>query len=192
VKDGKLRAGGWFWGPLIWGLFFVVLGVGFLVYGLTTSSTSHDVTSGTTAVGQHYTSDTSPGAFLGVGGLFVLMGLGGLGVAWYVRRDFKSDSKPTHVEADLRSTGVAGQATVKTVSYVARSTSTADGTTLLDLELDVATAQTGSTTAHIQSRAPLETAKHVQVGTNVSVFVNPADPNNVQVDWAALATSTTF
>lgn len=191
MADGKVKPGGWFWWPLIFGLFFLVLGGGFLVHGLTTSSTSHDVTSGVGPNGP-YTSDNSPGAFLGVGGLFVLMGLAGLGVAWYVRRDITSDAKPTHVEADLRATGVPGQATVKTVSYVAGSTNTAERTTLLDLDLAVATSQTGSTTAHIQSRAPLETAKHVQVGTNLSVFVNPADPNNVKVDWAALTTASTL
>jgi len=186
ATDTQQRAGWWFWGPLVWGAFFLILGVGSAVYGFTAKATSHDVTSGVDALGRNYTSDNSPTAFKLVGGLFVLMGLGGLGMAWYIRWDINSES-PAHTEADLRRTGLLGQATITSLAYVAGSSSTDDGTTLLDLDLAVSTAQTGSITVHTQSRAPLGTARQVQVGSNVTVFVDPIDHNHLLVDWAALA-----
>ena len=107
-------------------------------------------------------------------------------MAWYIRRDITSDA-PSQTEADLRRTGLLGQATIMSLRYVAGSSRTDDGTTVLDLDLAVSTAQTGSITVHTESRSPLETAKKVQVGSNVTVYVDPIDHNHVLVDWAALA-----
>ena len=71
----RRRAGWWFWGPFIWGLFFFIPGIGLLI-------------------GAGIVGGSSQGGLGGTGILFTVMGAGGLGVAWYAARDIHSEDPP--------------------------------------------------------------------------------------------------
>lgn len=175
VASTRRKAGWWFYGPLLWGLVFLVLGVALAAGG-----------SGGGSAG---------GALLGTGGVFVVMGLGGLGFAFYVRRDIRSDLGPpppagtrsAAAEDALRSQGSPGHATITTFSYVTGTT--ANGSTLVHLTLDVFTVAGGHSTAQPTVRVPLPLASNLAVGATVPVTVSAIDPNDVLVDWAGYAAS---
>ena len=174
VASTRRRAGWWFYGPLLWGLLFLSLGAASVVSGIAGGG-------------------SAGGTLLGTGALFVVMGLGGLGFAFYVRRDIRSDPGPpppagtrsATADAALRSTGSPGHATITMFRYVTGTT--ANSSTLVHLTLDIFTVAGGHVTAEPQVRVPLPLASNLAVGATVPVTVSATDPNDLLVDWDGYA-----
>ncbi len=168
------KAGWWALGPFIYGLFFVLLGIGFLVGGAAVPAA---------ASGLYVT-----------GVAFVVTGGIALFVAWYIRRDIKSgdDAAPLRgavsdqTELTLRATGVPGSATVKAFKFLGDS---AEGTTLVELRLDVTTTRGGTVAVTKQLRVPIGASGRLAAGATVPVTVSSSDPNQLLCDWNGLVTT---
>ncbi len=166
------RAGWWFWYPLIFGIFFVVMGVAFVVGASSITAASGGL--GISAV------------------VFFVVGLGSLAVAWWAWRDIHADDEPRKVagslsaqaQQDLQMTGVSGQATINSFSYVAGSSDGA--TTLVALDLDVHTVAGGHVPLTTKSRVPLAVANTLGKGATVPMVLSSTDPNQHVIEWAGL------
>jgi len=173
------RVGWWGLGPFIYGLFFTVFGVLMLA--------------GSGAVG--------PGAsgLVISGVVFLVIGIGALALAWYIRRDIlgDDDSKPAkpapsaadartaaQLDAQLRVTGAPGQAVIKGFSYVAGSSQ--GGTTTVELNLDVTTNLGGTLSVQRQERVPVSVTDQLQAGATVPVIVSSTDPSQMVIEWTGL------
>jgi hypothetical protein len=167
----KTRAGWWFWGPFLFGLFFTVGGIAGLA--------------GAAAV---------PAAASGLGtagAVWLFMGLGSLGVAWWVWRDIHSDDEPSPTEvasdesadldAQLRVTGVPGTAKIKGYKYLAGSSF--GGSALVELDLELTTTLGGSVPIEHQTRVPLAFTDKLAVGASVPVIVSSTDPSKMIIEW---------
>jgi hypothetical protein len=166
------RAGWWFWYPLIFGVLFLVMGIGFVVGAGITPAGSEGL--GVSAV------------------VFFITGFGSLAVAWWAWRDIHSEDEPkpvpgqtrADVEAELRTTGVAATATINGFSYVAGSTF-ADAT-LVELELDVHTVKGGHLPITTQARVPLSLTSTLAKGATVPMILSSTDPSKHVIEWTGL------
>jgi len=166
------RAGWWFWGPFIFGAFFVVFGILFFAGAAVVPAGS--------------------GGLAGTGITFVVMGVASLAVAWWAWRDIHSDDGPPEVpgetpeslEAQLLVTGISGQATIKGLKYLAGTSY--QGATLVELTLDITTAKGGNVPLTTQSRIPLEVAERAGVGATVPVLISATDPSKLVIQWTGL------
>jgi membrane protein implicated in regulation of membrane protease activity len=173
VSSTSKRAGWWAWGPAIYGVFFFILGIVIVAGGAAVPAAS--------------------GALYGTGGIFLVMGIGALAFAWYVSRDIKSDDGPTRLPGEialgdeqfLRATGVPGSAKVNGFKFVGRSH---EGTTLVELQVDVTTTRGGTAAITKQARVPLAATQKLAVGATVPCTVSATDPNQLLFDWTALVT----
>jgi hypothetical protein len=165
------RAGWWFWYPLLFGVFFILGGLGFFVGA------------GITPAG---------GGGLGFTGvIFLLIGFGSLAVARWAWRDIHSADPPravrgdptANLEAELRTTGVSGQATIQSFKYLGAS---AAGSTLVELHIILSTTLGGSVPLVTQSRVPLAVADRLGPGATVPVIVSSTDPSKLIVEWVGL------
>src|SRR5688572_890650 len=170
------RAGWWGLGPLLFGGGFTVMGVLLLV--------------GSGAVG--------PGASgLVISGVtFLLIGIPSLALAWWIRRDIRSVDPPAAVpgelgamaDAELRVTGVRGHATVHAFKYLGGSSR--DGTTLVQLDLEITTTVGGTIELTHRARVPLTVAKRLGTGSTVPVIVSSTDPSKLVIEWTRLVAPT--
>ena len=170
------RVGWWGLGPAIYGAGFLILGVAMLA--------------GSGAVG--------PGAsgLVISGVVFVVIGVLALALAWWIRRDILSDDAPPRdpaeldamADAELRVTGVQGSARITSFKYVGGSTS--DGTTLVQLGLDVTTALGGTIQLQPRVRVPLVVTEKLAKGATVPVIVSSTDPSRLIIEWTGLAAPT--
>jgi hypothetical protein len=172
----KTRAGWWFWYPLLFGVFFLVMAIGFFVGA------------GSISAG---------GEGLGVAGVtFVVIGVGSLLVARWAWKDIHSDDPPKQargnpsaaLEAELRTTGVSGQATIESFKYLGAS---AAGSTLVELHLNLTTTLGGTVPMVTQSRVPLSVADRLGPGATVPVIVSSTDPSKMIVEWVGLLPAST-
>jgi hypothetical protein len=169
----RRRAGWWFWGPFLWGLFFLIPGIGLLV-------------------GAQIVGGSARGGLDVTGILFTVMGAGGLGVAWYAYRDIhEEDPAPplpgTHgaaAEEELKKNGVRGSATVNDFMFVAGST--ADGSTLVQLTLEVTTVAMGTVPLTTKARVPVWLSDRLTKGSTVPVVMSPTNPGNMDFEWEGL------
>jgi hypothetical protein len=122
------------------------------------------------------------------------MGLGALVFAWFVRKDITSDDGPKLLPAALpaehelvvRATGVPGSATVKEFKFLGGSH---EGSTVVEVQLDVTTARGGTVSITSQTRVPLTVTDKLAAGATVPVRVSPSDPNDLVFDWPALVSA---
>lgn len=166
------RVGWWGWGPALYGAAFLVVGVMMIVGGTALPTTASD-------------------GLYGSGGLFVVIGVVSLLFAWRISRDIKSGDAPAKLpgalaeetERELRSTGVPGSATVRACKLLGGS---AEGTTLVELDLTVMTTRLGTVSVKHRSRMPIGMMSRLRAGSTVPVTVDPDDPQRLLVDWAGL------
>jgi hypothetical protein len=167
------RAGWWFWYPFLFGAFFVLGGIGFF--------------GGATLL------PTAGGGLALTGAIWLVIGVLSLAVAWWAWRDIHSDDAPPEamppaaaakLDAELRVTGVQGQAVVKSVTFV--SGTSMGGSTLVNLDLDVTTTLGGSVSLPQQSRVPLTMIDRLVVGATVPVIVSSTDPSKMIIEWTGL------
>ena len=173
----KTRAGWWFWYPLLFGIFFILGGLGFFA--------------GAAAM-------PVAGGGLGFTGVtFLVIGVGSLLVARWAWKDIHSDDPPKEakgnttaaLEAELRTTGVSGQATIESFKYLGAS---AAGSTLVELHINLTTTLGGTVPLVTQSRVPLAVADRLGPGATVPVIVSSTDPSKLIVEWVGfLAAGTT-
>jgi hypothetical protein len=125
------------------------------------------------------------------GGIWLLIGLGALAVAWYARRDIRSaDDAPPRIsgvpteEEDrrVRATGAPGQATIRSFKYLGRHL---DGATLVELGLAVSSRGTVRDVVD-RSLVPVPVARRLAVGATVPVTVALDDPDRLALDWTGL------
>lgn len=171
---GKTRAGWWFWGPFVFGM-------GFLVFGVLLLLGAAVVPAGSAGLGSS-------------GIVFVLMGGASLAVAWWAWRDIHSDDNaaPPEVpgattaalDAELRVTGISGQATITGVKYLAGTSY--QGSTLAEFTLDITTVKGGSIPITTEARFPLAVADRVAVGATVPVIISSTDPSKLVIEWTGL------
>ena len=167
------RAGWWFWGPFLWGLFFFVPGIGMLVFGA-------------------FASEADGGGILPTGVVFTILGVLGLGAALYAYRDIHrvdpqaapAGTPSAAAVEDLRAHGVRGHATIQRFTYVAGSTS--DGATLVELHLDVTTVAGGARSVVTRSRVPVWVTERLVTGASVPVTVSSTNPGNLSFEWEGL------
>jgi hypothetical protein len=172
----KTRAGWWFWYPLLFGVFFILGGLGFFA-----GAAAEPVASG--GLG-----------FTGI--VFLVIGVGSLLVARWAWKDIHSEDAPKQargnttaaLEAELRTTGVSGQATIQSFKYLGAS---AAGSTLVELHLTLTTTLGGTVPMVTQSRVPLNVADHIGPGATVPVIVSSTDPSKMIVEWVGLLPATT-
>lgn len=165
------RAGWWAWGPAIYGAFFFVLGIAMVAGGVAAPAAS--------------------GALYGTGGVFLLMGLAAFAFAWRVNRDIRSDDAPARLpgamapgdEQFLRATGVPGSAKVNAFKFLGGSK---EGSTLVELQLEVTSTRGGTVAVTKQVRVPLDATKKLATGATVPVTMSATDPNQLLFDWTAL------
>jgi hypothetical protein len=166
------RAGWWFWGPFIFGMGFFVFGILFLAGAAVVPAGSG---------GLAFTAIT-----------FLVIGVASLAVAAWAWRDIHSDDGPPEIpgtspqdlEAELRITGISGQATINGVKYLAGTSY--QGSTLVELQLDVTTVKGGNVPITTQSRVPLPVAERVGVGATVPVIISSTDPSKLIIEWTEL------
>jgi hypothetical protein len=174
-EEGRARSkrgGWWVWYPLIFGVLFIMMGIGFVVGAGITPAGSEGL--GVSAV------------------VFFVVGLGSLAVAWWAWRDIHADdeAKPApgqtraDVEAELRTTGVAATATINGFSYVAGSTF-ADST-LVKLDLDVHTVKGGHLPLTTEARVPLQLTNTLAKGATVPMILSSTDPSKHVIEWTGL------
>jgi hypothetical protein len=174
-SPSRRRPGWWFWGPFVFGAFFTVGGVLFLV--------------GSSMVGP------GSGGLSLTGVIWLVIGIGALAVAAYARRDIRSPDEPARLsgiatpEEDrrIRATGVPGRATVRSFKYLGQHL---DGATLVELGLEVAA---GGPAREVVERAlvPVPVARRLAVGAVVPVTVALQDPDELDgtgfaFDWTGL------
>lgn len=167
----RRKAGWWALGPFVYGLFFLGLGIAMWVGAAAVPAASGGLT--ITAI------------------TFTVIGVVSLFAAWYIRRDITSDEGrgplpgaiAPEKERALRSTGVAGSATVKAFKYLGGSS---EGTTLVELQLDVTTVRGGTVAITKRLRVPVGAGARLAAGATVPVTVSPADPSDLVADWDAL------
>jgi hypothetical protein len=88
---------------------------------------------------------------------------------------------------ELETTGIAAQGTITGFKYVAGSSE--DGTTLVELELDVSTGR-GETLHKVhKSRMPLKLNDRLAKGATVPVRVSTTDPSKLLVEWDGLVSA---
>jgi hypothetical protein len=166
------KAGWYFWFPFLMGLMFLILGVPMLV--------------GAAAV---------PSAAAGLitsGVLFVLLGGAFIYWAFRVTRDIHdvepdaplAGSLSPQVATELATTGLAAQGTITGFKYVAGSTE--EGTTLVELELDVSTGRGETIHKTHRSRMPLKLNDRLVKGATVPVRVSTTDASKLLVEWDGL------
>jgi len=169
VRDG--RPGWWFWGPFVFGSSFTVGAVLFFA--------------GSSVVG------AASGGLALTGGIWLVIGLGSLAVAWYARRDIRSaDDAPPRIsgvpteEEDrrVRATGAPGHATIRSFKYLGRHL---DGATLVELGLAVSSRGTVRDVVD-RSLVPVPVARRLAVGATVPVTVALDDPDRLALDWTGL------
>ncbi len=169
----KVRAGWWFWGPLLWGLFFFVPGIGMLVFGA-------------------FASEAGGSGLVLTGVIFTAMGALGLGAALYAYRDIhrvdpQAAPPGTPSEAarqDLQAHGVRGHATIQGFTFVAGST--VDGSTLVELHLEVVTVAGGTRPTVTRTRMPIWITERLVKGASVPVTVSSTNPGNLDIEWEGL------
>lgn len=163
------RAGWWFWFPLVFGVLFVLMGIGFVAGA------------GIAPAG---------GEGLGVSAaVSFVIGLGSLVVAWWAWRDIHAHETPrpvpgetrADVEAELRTTGVAATATITGFAYVAGSTF-ADAT-LVELDLDVRSVKGGHLPITTRARVPLSVTGSLAKGATVPMILSSTDPSKHVIEW---------
>jgi hypothetical protein len=171
----KRSAGWYFWFPFLMGCLMLVLGVGFVA----------GAAGGGPASGG-----------LGAGGIvFFVMAAGFLIWAFWAKRDVEKvepgapipGTRSEQVTAELQTTGVPGQATVRSFGYVAGSTK--QGSTLVNLELDVVTVAGGQVAISHQDRIPLPLTEHLRAGSVLPCRVSSTDPSKLLIEWTSLTPS---
>ena len=176
--EGSRRAGWWFWFPFLFGASFLLGGIGFIVFG----GVSNPWSGGTVTAGIAWAA----------------VGLVSLGVAWWAWRDIHSPDPDAEtwipgevsdeVEAELRVTGVPGHATIR--RFVYKAGSTFEGTTLVEIHLDVTTTLGGTTPVVHESRVPLAVTDRLGAGATVPVRISSTDPSKLLVEWTGLVPAT--
>ena len=166
------KAGWYFWFPLLMGVMFLVIGIPMLL--------------GAAVV-------TAATAGLLIGGVInTLIGIGFIYWSFRALRDIRRigpdaplpGTMSTQTVTELRTTGIAAQGTVTGFKYVAGSSE--EGTTLVELELDVTTGR-GETLHKVhRSRMPLKLNTRLAKGSTVPVRVSTTDPSNLLVEWDGL------
>jgi hypothetical protein len=170
--SGKKRAGWWFWYPFLFGAFFVVGGLGFF--------------------GGASILPAASGGLALTGAIWMVIGGLSLAAAWWAWRDIHSDDTPpetpvdtaARLDAELRITGVQGNAVVKTVTFV--SGSSVGGSTQVKLDLEVTTTLGGTLSLVQQARVPLTIVDRLTAGSTVPVIVSSTDPSKMIIEWTGL------
>ncbi|MCJ7437270.1 MAG: hypothetical protein MUP97_05860 [Acidimicrobiia bacterium] len=124
-----------------------------------------------------------------------MLGAGFLFWAFYASRDIRK-VKPdvplpgTMLEqtvTELETTGIPAQGTITGFKYVAGSSE--EGTTLVELGLDVSTGR-GETLHKVhRSRMPLKLNDRLAKGATVPVRVSTTDPSKLLVEWDGLVSA---
>lgn len=165
------KAGWYFWFPFLMGAMFLVIGVVTFVGGAAIQAAS---------------------GLLGAAVINLILGVGFMLWAFYAWHDIRrvepeaplpgSISEQTATE--LVTTGIPARATVKGFKYVAGSS--AEGTTLVELELDVTTGRGATLPIVHRSRMPLKLTDRLAAGATVPVRVSATEPSKLMVEWAGL------
>lgn len=179
VDEKRSRRVGW------WGLGPLLFGGGFLVMGIL-------MLAGSSAAG----SGASGLVISGV--VFLLIGVPSLALAWYIRRDIRSDDAPApapavmdaQADAELRVTGVKGTAKIKGMKYLAGGSS--DGATRALLDLEITTALGGTVNLQQQAQVPLAVTDKLGAGASVPVIVSSTDPSKLIIEWTGLVAPTSY
>jgi hypothetical protein len=88
------------------------------------------------------------------------------------------DDEPAWLAAELATTGVPGQATIRDFRYLGQ---TRAGRTLVELDLEITAPGTGR--VRHRSRIPLEHTAGLRRGATVPVILSSTDPEHLAVDW---------
>ena len=166
------KAGWYFWFPFLMGVMFLVLGVPMLI--------------GAAAV------PAAAGGLVISGGLFLVLGLGFVFWAFRAMRDIREvepdaplpGSLSEQTASELAMTGLAAQGTITAFKYVAGSTE--EGTTLVELELDVSTGRGETVHKTHRSRMPMRLNDRLSKGATVPVRVSTTDASKLLVEWDGL------
>jgi hypothetical protein len=125
-----------------------------------------------------------------VGIIWLVLGLGFLAVAWYIRRDIREpDPAPVlpgvmdpAVASQLSATGVTARATVQAFKFLGQSH---EGATLVEVTLGVAGLDDAVAT---RAYVPLTEVDRLEVGATVPVQYDRADPTRLTATWSRFAT----
>lgn len=165
------KAGWYFWFPFLMGLMFLVIGLVMLIGGAAVEGAE---------------------GLVGTSIFNFVLGVGFLFWAFYAWRDIRKvepdaplpGAVSEQTATELTTTGIAARATITGFKYVAGSSE--DGTTLVELELDVSTGR-GETLHKIhKSRMPLRLNDRLAKGATVPVRVSTTDPSKLLVEWDGL------
>jgi len=164
------RAGWWFWGPFLFGLFFLAGAVAFLA--------------GASWV------DAGSGGLALTGLIWLVIGLAAVAVALYARHDIRTPDETPRLEGvatpeeerHLRATGTRGTATIRSYRFLGRHF---EGGTLVELGLSLAA---GPVTRDVVDcrLVPVDRARDLSVGATVPVLLALGDPGDFAVDWSGL------
>src|SRR5262245_10927113 len=168
-------AGWWFWYPLLFGIFYAILGVVFVLVGAAIPAGS----------GGMYIAAVS----------FFVVAAGSIGVAIWAKRDIGSDrgsdteasqkGAVTSVDsAKLQSEGLAGKATIQKFVYLG---DTNGDKTLIELQLQVTGGLGGLRTVTHKEYVPLGLTDRLKAGITLPVVCDAADPQKLAIDWEAFA-----
>jgi hypothetical protein len=170
------KAGWYFWYPFLMGAGFLVLGVPMLI--------------GAAAL---------PAAAVGLvisGVIFLVLGAGFVYWAFRALRDIRSvepdaplpGTLSAQAATELATTGLAARGTITGFKYVAGSTE--EGTTLVELDLDVTTGRGETVRMTNKSRMPLKLNDRLVKGATVPVKVSTTDTSKLLVEWDGLVAPT--
>ena len=160
--------------PFLMGLMFLVFGLGMLLGGAAVEGAE---------------------SLVGPAAINLVLGAGFLFWAFHAWRDIRKvepdaplpGSVSEQTATELTTTGIAAQGTITAFKYVAGSTE--EGTTLVELGLDVSTGR-GETLHKVhRSRMPLKLNDRLAKGATVPVRVSTTDPSKLLVEWDGLVSA---